>query len=86
MAITIPTPDLSALKGKRTYITIAVGIACIWLDHFYGTSFTDTCKSAVTAPTPDVGCTLTTQQAIGLTWAAIVAAFMRASNPAAPAA
>ena len=62
------------LKGKKTYITIAIGVIAIWLDVYLGIGLSEKCSSV-----PDnVPCNITVQEAIKLSWAAVGASFMKA--------
>lgn len=58
------------LQGKKTYIISALAVAAIWVDYFFGLGLSDLCK-------PDEDCSLTTQQALAATWAAISAITIR---------
>ena len=58
------------LQGKKTYIISIVAIFGIWIDFFFAIGLSSLC---------DVdSCTLTTQEAIAATWAAITAMTLRA--------
>lgn len=62
-----------ALQGKKTYILAAVGIAAIWVDHYFGIGLSDTCKAAV-----DQACSISTAEAIKATWGILIALTVKA--------
>jgi hypothetical protein len=73
----------SFLQGKKTYILAAATIVTVWLDYFFGIGLSDTCKSnppADSATTQAVveSCTISLNTAVSATWAAVMAATVRA--------
>lgn len=73
--LTIPTLDLA---GKKTYIMGVIGLAYVWIDHFYGIGLSDSCK-ALAAMAPAQPCTMPLDTAIQMSIALVMGMFLRSA-------
>lgn len=68
-SVSIPIPTLA---GKKTYIVAIIGLAFIWLDHFYNLGLSDTCKATPASP-----CSIPLDQAIQISIGILMGVFIR---------